>query len=173
MDASVGSSSTAGYVDFKAISSTAIRVLDTIVPLILPGGYRKGREWIVRNPTRNDATPGSFSVNLQTGIWADFATGATGGEVVAIFRRRRHPSPPLLPRHRIKPRFPRRHFRPKPYRISTESLFSSLPETKVRAFSTMKSVATFIGKAACRSRSRSCAMMARHSTYSGLSAPTG
>jgi hypothetical protein len=80
MDASIGSSSTAGYVDFKAISSAAIGVLDTIVPLILPGGYRKGREWIVRNPTRNDATPGSFSVNLQTGIWVDFATDATGGD---------------------------------------------------------------------------------------------
>jgi putative DNA primase/helicase len=84
MDASVGSSSAAGYVDFKAISSAAIGVLDTIVPLILPGGYRKGREWIVRNPTRNDCTPGSFSVNLQTGIWADFATGATGGDVIDL-----------------------------------------------------------------------------------------
>jgi hypothetical protein len=80
MEIPAGSSSTAGYVDFKAVSSAAIGVLDTIVPVILPGGYRKGREWIVRNPTRNDATPGSFSVNLQTGIWADFATGATGGD---------------------------------------------------------------------------------------------
>jgi hypothetical protein len=80
MDLSVGSSSTADYVDFKAVSSAALGVLDKIVLRILRGGCRRGREWIVRNPTRNDDTPGSFKVNLHTGLWADFATGDKGGD---------------------------------------------------------------------------------------------
>ena len=74
----------AGYVDFKAVSSAAQAALDMIVPRILPGGYRKGCEWIVRNPTRNDATTGSFSVNLQTGVWGDFATRETGGDLIDL-----------------------------------------------------------------------------------------
>ena len=73
-----------GYVDFKAVSSAALVALDVIVPRILPGGYRKGREYIARNPTRNDATPGSFSVNLQTGVWGDFATKETGGDMIDL-----------------------------------------------------------------------------------------
>jgi hypothetical protein len=71
---------TSGYVDFKAVGSAALGALDVMVPRILLGGYRKGRERIVPNPTRNNATPGSFSINLQTGIWAEFATGATGSD---------------------------------------------------------------------------------------------
>jgi hypothetical protein len=67
---------TSGYVDFKAVGSAALGALDVMVPRILLGGYRKGRERIVPNPTRNNATPGSFSINLQTGIWAEFAPPA-------------------------------------------------------------------------------------------------
>ena len=71
-------------VDIKAVSSAVLCALDEIVPRILPKGYREGREWIVRNPTRNDDTPGSFKVNLQTGVWADFATGDKGGDVIDL-----------------------------------------------------------------------------------------
>jgi hypothetical protein len=84
MDPSVGSTATAGYVDFKAVSSAALVALAEIVPRILPGGYREGREWIVLNPTRNDATLRSFKINLQTGVWADFATGDKGGDAVSL-----------------------------------------------------------------------------------------
>jgi hypothetical protein len=38
----------------------------------------------VRNPRRNDRRPGSFSVNVRTGRWADFASGDKGGDVVSL-----------------------------------------------------------------------------------------
>jgi len=84
MDPSIGSSSTAGYVDFKAVSSAAIVALAGIVPRILPKGYREDREWIVRNPTRSDATLGSFKINLRNGVWSDFATADRGGDVIDL-----------------------------------------------------------------------------------------
>jgi len=31
-----------------------------------------------------DRNPGSFSVNLRTGKWADFATGDAGGDPVSL-----------------------------------------------------------------------------------------
>jgi hypothetical protein len=40
---------------------------------------------VARNPTRNDRRLGSFSINLTTGAWADFADGAKGGDVVSLY----------------------------------------------------------------------------------------
>ena len=51
----------------------------------LPDGRREGREWVALNPRRNDRSPGSFRINLQTGKWADFATDdARGGDPVSL-----------------------------------------------------------------------------------------
>ncbi|MGO4521145.1 VapE domain-containing protein [Dyella sp. 2RAF44] len=60
---------------------------DTVVPTWLPDGKRQGREWVARNPNRNDKNAGSFSVNLSTGKWADFAAGdeANGGDLVSLY----------------------------------------------------------------------------------------
>ena len=46
---------------------------------------RRGREYLARNPTRNDRSLGSFSVNTATGAWADFADGAKGGDVISLY----------------------------------------------------------------------------------------
>jgi putative DNA primase/helicase len=64
----------ADRVDFRAVSAAALGALDLIIPQLLPGGYRSGNEWVARNPTRADGRPGSFKVNLATGVWSDFAT---------------------------------------------------------------------------------------------------
>lgn len=71
-------------VDFKAVSSAALNALDFVVPQLLPGGHRESGEWVARNPTRNDAKPGSFKVNLRSGVWCDFATGDKGGDVIDL-----------------------------------------------------------------------------------------
>jgi putative DNA primase/helicase len=71
-------------INFKAVSAAARSALDKIVPQLLPGGRRDGNEWVVRNPTRADSKPGSFKVNLQTGVWADFATADTGGDIIDL-----------------------------------------------------------------------------------------
>ena len=51
---------------------------------LLPHGRRMGREYEALNPKREDRTLGSFRINLDTGKWADFATGDAGGDFVSL-----------------------------------------------------------------------------------------
>ncbi len=50
----------------------------------LPDGQKRGNEWVARNPHRKDAHLGSFSINLNTGRWQDFATGDRGSDIIAL-----------------------------------------------------------------------------------------
>jgi putative DNA primase/helicase len=59
---------------------------ETLVPQWLPGGQRRGREWVAANPNRADKNAGSFSVNLETGRWKDFADhGTSGKDLVSLY----------------------------------------------------------------------------------------
>lgn len=71
-------------VDFARINSAALSAADAVVRGLLPDGRREGHEWVARNPLRHDKRLGSFKVNLTTGKWADFATGDSGGDLVAL-----------------------------------------------------------------------------------------
>jgi len=71
-------------VDFDAIKATALRALPALLTRWLPDGKVRGYEWVVRNPRRSDANPGSFSINWRSGRWADFATGDKGGDVISL-----------------------------------------------------------------------------------------
>jgi hypothetical protein len=71
-------------IDFERINSAALNALPSLLRDWLPDGRRYGREYIARNPTRQDRRAGSFSVNVMTGAWADFATGDKGGDVVSL-----------------------------------------------------------------------------------------
>jgi hypothetical protein len=71
-------------VDFAAVNRAAIGYLPSLVRTWCPNGRRCGREYVALNPTRPDVNPGSFSINLQTGRWADFATGDAGGDPVSL-----------------------------------------------------------------------------------------
>lgn len=53
----------------------------------VPGGKTEGNEYKVLNPARADRKIGSFSINLQTGKWADFAdfNEARGGDAVSLY----------------------------------------------------------------------------------------
>ena len=73
------------HVDFAAVKAASLRSLNFIIPSLLLGGKRVGDEWVARNPTRNDAKPGSFSVNMKTGVWSDFATGESGGDMIDLY----------------------------------------------------------------------------------------
>jgi uncharacterized protein (DUF927 family) len=84
MGAIMNSFTNAQRVDFKAVSSAALNALDFVIPQLLPAGRRESGEWVARNPTRNDAKPGSFKVNLRSGVWCDFATGDKGGDVIDL-----------------------------------------------------------------------------------------
>ena len=65
-------------VDFRAVSDAALMSLDMIAEHYLPRGYRKGREWVSINPMRADSHAGSFSLNLDKGVWSDFAIDKSG-----------------------------------------------------------------------------------------------
>jgi hypothetical protein len=72
-------------IDFADVKTATLRSLDFVIQRLLPGGKRVGDEWVVRNPTRNDSKPGSFSVNMKTGVWSDFATGESGGDMIDLY----------------------------------------------------------------------------------------
>src|SRR4051794_13063043 len=72
------------HIDFQSIKRAACNSLGSILRHWLPDGRRVGNEWVALNPRRADRRPGSFSVNLNTGKWADFATGDCGGDVVSL-----------------------------------------------------------------------------------------
>ena len=74
-------------LDFAAVNRAALAALPTLLARWCPGGRVQGAEWIGRNPTRADRRPGSFKVRLtgaRAGVWADFACGARGSDVVSL-----------------------------------------------------------------------------------------
>jgi len=71
-------------VNFTLINAVALRALPLILSRWLPDGKRQGREFVAKNPTRADRTPGSFRINVLTGKWSDFATDDRGGDPVSL-----------------------------------------------------------------------------------------
>lgn len=75
-------------VDFKQVASAALASAESLLNAWLPNGKREGHEFKALNPTRADNKPGSFSVNLNTGRWADFAdssSDAAGGDLISLY----------------------------------------------------------------------------------------
>ncbi len=70
--------------DFKRINAAALSSIERILSNWLPDGKRHGHEYQAINPTRPDSKLGSFSINLNTGAWADFASDDRGGDLVAL-----------------------------------------------------------------------------------------
>ena len=71
-------------IDFDAVNRAALTYLPNLVRVWAPGGKLCGHEWQALNPTRPDKNPGSFSVNIRTVKWADFATADKGGDPVSL-----------------------------------------------------------------------------------------
>ncbi len=72
-------------IDFQGINHAAMRALPVLLRRWLPDGRQRGREFMARNPTRNDRTLGSFAVNMVSGRWADFADGAKGRDIISLY----------------------------------------------------------------------------------------
>ena len=79
-----GPTTARGRIDFDRVKAATLASAERIVCGLLPDGRREGAEWVARNPLRPDRRPGSFKVNLVTGLWADFATGDRGGDLVSL-----------------------------------------------------------------------------------------
>ena len=71
-------------IAFARIAADALSHADVLVRRWLPDGRREGAEWVAINPTRADNRKGSFKVNLRTGRFSDFATGDSGGDLIAL-----------------------------------------------------------------------------------------
>ncbi len=73
---------------FAAIKALAQANILELVQLWLPDGELKGREWVALNPKRTDRTRKSFSINIDTGAWADFALlddpAAKGRDIIRL-----------------------------------------------------------------------------------------
>lgn len=70
--------------DIKHIAAAALARAEDVTRHWLPDGKRQGHEWVAKNPRRNDNSLGSFSINLDTGAWAEFAGTDKGGDLVAL-----------------------------------------------------------------------------------------
>lgn len=71
-------------IDFDNINRAALSALPSLLDRWVPGGKRIGREYVARNPKRADRRSGSFSINMSTGRWSDFATGDAGGDLISL-----------------------------------------------------------------------------------------
>jgi putative DNA primase/helicase len=76
----------ADHIDFAAVKAASLRSIESLVRGWLPAGRRQGDEWKAINPTRHDKKAGSFSINVKTGVWSDFATDETGGDMIDLYR---------------------------------------------------------------------------------------
>ena len=69
-------------LDFQSTNQSAIARLRELLPELLPGGHIHGNEYRCGDLAGN---PGhSFSMNLESGAWADFATEDKGGDPVSL-----------------------------------------------------------------------------------------
>jgi hypothetical protein len=71
-------------LDFGHINRAALARLPDLLARWLPGGRIEGAEYVALPPRRADRRPGSFKINLETGQWADFATGDKGGDAISL-----------------------------------------------------------------------------------------
>lgn len=75
----------AGNSFIAAVAAAALARFDAVMgELSLSGGRSQGREYLPLNPLRGDTKPGSFTINRDTGAWADFACDAKGGDLVSL-----------------------------------------------------------------------------------------
>lgn len=72
-------------IDFKGLAAAALGRAEQLLEAWLPEGKRAGHEYQACNPTRGDASAGSFSININTGCWGDFATDDAGGDLVSLY----------------------------------------------------------------------------------------
>ncbi len=65
-----------GVDDLKAddVNAAALHLYPGLLYQWFPGGVLHGDEYTVLNPSRDDASKGSFKINVIDGKWADFAT---------------------------------------------------------------------------------------------------
>lgn len=71
-------------LNFEAVKTLALECAEEVLAHWLADGLFEGNEYVATNPTRADHEPGSFKINVQTGLWSDFAIGDSGGDLISL-----------------------------------------------------------------------------------------
>jgi putative DNA primase/helicase len=70
-------------IKFTALADALLAQADTLVPMWLPGGTKRGHEYVCGS--LSGGTGASCSVNLVNGKWADFAANEAGKDLVGLY----------------------------------------------------------------------------------------
>ena len=70
---------------FEAVNDAAKGQIESLCRGWLGRCERSGDNLMALNPTRADKSIGSFGINTCTGVWADFATGDKGGDIISFY----------------------------------------------------------------------------------------
>ena len=68
---------------FEALAAVLLAMAESLVHQWLPGGVMRGHEYQCASVQGGAGT--SFSVNLNSGKWADFASGEKGGDLIGLY----------------------------------------------------------------------------------------
>jgi putative DNA primase/helicase len=74
-----------GPIDFAGLAHALLQRADTLVPEWLPGGEIRGHEYVCAD--LGGGKGGSLSVNLNSGVWADFGGDDSdrGGDLISLY----------------------------------------------------------------------------------------
>lgn len=75
-------------LSFPAVAQAALDHASTLLPEWM-GGRRQGREWVGERKA-NGGIGDSWSVNLDTGVWACFASGIKGHDLIGLYAELNH-----------------------------------------------------------------------------------
>ena len=70
-------------LDFSGLSSLLLGKINSLLPEWLPGGRLNGREYCCGDIRGGQGD--SFKVNLDTGMWAEFAGNEKGGDLISLY----------------------------------------------------------------------------------------
>jgi predicted P-loop ATPase len=70
-------------MDFKQLANNLLQNQSVLLPSWLPGGKLNGREYECGNLSGTAGS--SLKVNTETGVWADFATGEKGSDLISLY----------------------------------------------------------------------------------------
>ena len=70
-------------IDFKSVAESLLSDSEGLLRSWFPNGRKAGKEFIVGN--LNGDKGDSLSINLNSGVWKDFASGSGGGDLVSLY----------------------------------------------------------------------------------------
>ncbi len=70
-------------IKFADLASALLDRIEMLVPAWLPGGHRRGPEYVCGSLQGGSGS--SCSINMVTGQWADFASDEKGGDLVSLY----------------------------------------------------------------------------------------